>query len=128
MSRLTSAGQSSLHLYNGGAVFERCTVSGVPFVFIKLLKTHPPVYVILFGTHLAPESVENRGKKLEHSADVVAWNRDGLWHGTLGGDLRKIRDPPPPLHRSDPAVNGHNILLHISGCYLRPTGGHSINV
>ena len=46
-------------------------VSRVLFVFIKLLKTHPPVYVILFGTHLVPEPVEN-SEKQEHSTDVVA--------------------------------------------------------
>ena len=40
-SKQTGAGRSSLHLYNGGAVFEYCTESGVLFLIIKLLKTHP---------------------------------------------------------------------------------------
>jgi len=61
VSRLTSAGQSSLHLYNGGAVFEHCTVSWVLFVFIKLLKT-PTVYVIHFRMHLAPETLVKKKK------------------------------------------------------------------
>jgi len=41
LSKQTSTGQSSLHLRNGGAVFEHCAVSRVLFVFIKSLKTHP---------------------------------------------------------------------------------------
>jgi len=34
-SKQTGAGRSSLHLYNGGAVFEHCTGSGVPFLIIS---------------------------------------------------------------------------------------------
>jgi len=41
LSKQTSAGLSSLHLQNGGAIFEHCTESRVSFVFIKSLKTHP---------------------------------------------------------------------------------------
>ena len=46
LSKETSTGQSSLHLDNGGVVFEHCTVSWVLFVFIKSLKTHPRLSLI----------------------------------------------------------------------------------